>query len=292
MSILQTLPKTEDFSPHAEDPFYLGHRFVTRVLPDGTEITEQVPLTPYDVLHPKEGYFIVTRDPHDNDRIYLKIVARNLLKHDPTAVVLSDYGLDLNLPDIEPVCPDLMIILGLRERKRPGGIYYIADEGVIPVLVGEITSPETRSNDLGIKVDYYYQAGIPWYIIVDHKDLEKKGLIKLLGYRHEPGGYAEMTPNEKGWLWIEPVKHWLGVEGKEVRFFDPLGKPIGDYLAIARSLEEADAKVMEATRATEEAEARRKEAEARAATESKLRQALEQRLRELEEKMPQASTGG
>ena len=81
-------------------------------------------------------------------------------------MVLSDCQVDFNIPGVKPLCPDDAVFLGVR-RRIAWSSFNVAEEGARPVLVAEVTSPETRSNDLGIKVDYYHRAGVPWYVIAD-----------------------------------------------------------------------------------------------------------------------------
>ncbi len=88
--------------PDESDPFRYGWRYVSIKHPDGTEGLEQVPLTLEDALHPEPGDYIVHSDPHDTDLNYLKDVFKSLLAHDSHAFVLSDCGVDWNLPGVKP----------------------------------------------------------------------------------------------------------------------------------------------------------------------------------------------
>jgi colicin import membrane protein len=146
-------------SPPGLDRFRYGWRYVRVVRPDGTEEFEQVPLTLEDVLHPKVGDFIVQSDPHDCDRAYLKAVSKARLEGDRTAIVLSDCRVDFNIPGVEPLGPDLAVFLGVR-RRLMWSTFDVAEEGARPALVAEVTSPETRINDVELKVDYYRRARV------------------------------------------------------------------------------------------------------------------------------------
>ena len=134
--------------------------------PDGTEELERAPLTLEDVLHPEVGDIILQSDPHDSDRAYLKAVSKARLEADPAAVVLSDCQVDFHIRGVKPLCPDLAVFFGVR-RRIAWSSFDVAAEGARPALVAEVTSPETRSNDVGIKVDYYRRARVPWYVIAD-----------------------------------------------------------------------------------------------------------------------------
>ncbi len=60
----------------------------------------------------------------------------------------------------------------------------------------------------------------PSYFIVDN--LERKGVRtrQLLGYQLTSSGYVALIPNERGWLWMEPVGLWLGIREQEIECYD------------------------------------------------------------------------
>jgi colicin import membrane protein len=262
--------------PDGPDPFRYGWRYVLVVGPDGTQDLDRVPLTLEDVLHPEVGDIIVQSDPHDSDCAYLKAVSKARLEDgDPAAVVLSDCQVDFHIPGVKPLCPDLAVFRGVR-RRIAWSSFNVADEGARPVLVAEVTSPETRSNDLGIKMDYYHRAKVPWYVIADvTREVDDERRIELILYRRTGRGYRREPADDRGRVWLEPVGLWLGVtrdaQGGFLRLacYDPAtGEEIGDYTAISRALEdERRARAAEA-RARERAERRaRSEARARARAE-------------------------
>jgi hypothetical protein len=139
---------------------------------------------------------------------------------------------------------------------------------VRPELIIEITSPETRSNDLVYKVEIYAEAGVTHYIIVDTRKWKGQERLYLLSYYLTPDGYESGAVDERGWLWLEPVGVWLGIQDNHVQCYDEAGRPIGDYTTIDTARAEAEARV-------------RGEAEARAKAEARAI-AAEARLRELE----------
>ena len=184
--------------PSELDPFRYGWRYVRITRPDGTEALEQVPLTLEDVLHPELGDFIVQTDGHDNDRAYLKSVFKARLSRNRTAAVLSDCRVDWNVPGIRPLGPDVAVFFGVR-RFIDWATFDVAAEGARPILVIEVTSPETRANDIGIKVDYYHRARVPLYVIADiFEETEEERRIELIGYRRTPARYRPIQPDEQG----------------------------------------------------------------------------------------------
>jgi colicin import membrane protein len=166
----------------------------------------------------------------------------------------------------------------------------VAKEKARPALVIEVTSPDTRQNDVGIKVDYYHRAGVPLYVIADvteEKDKERR--IELIGYEAGPRRYKRIKPDKRGWIWLAPLRLWLGLsldrQGGYTRLacFDPdTGQELGDLTAVSEDLDrseqlrqEAEARAL-AERVRAETERVRAEAEAQA------RAAAEERIRALE----------
>jgi len=213
-------------TPAESDPNCYGWRFARVTKPDGTEAIEQVPLTLEDVLHPEEGYNILHTKPHGVDLTYLNDVFNARLEHDPTAVVLWDVGVNWNLPGVKPLCPDISVFLGAR-RQAGFTIFDVAKEGARPAMVVEVTSPSTRTIDLGAKVDYYYRAKVPLYVIADVlNDGGKDRRIKLIGYERTPRRYKRVKPNDRDWIWLDPLRLWLGVKHDPVLGYNRLASLI------------------------------------------------------------------
>ena len=150
----------------------------------------------------------------------------------------------------------------------------------------EVTSLDTRQNDVGKKVDFYYRAGIPLYVIADvleEDDFERR--LELIVYRHTPDAYERIKPDERGWIWLEPIGVWLGI-APEARLgydrlacFDPeTGEEIGDYTAISQALEA-------------EARGEQPNAETRARRRPKRAALAEARIRALEDELKRLGDG-
>jgi colicin import membrane protein len=278
-----TVPADSPAAPDQTTPpvaYRYGWRYVRRDWPDGGTTIEQVPLTLEDVLHPQEGDQVTESVPHERRRRYLADVLTAQLAGDPTAVVLSDVLVIWDVPGLRPHGPDIAVILGVRERK-PWRSFTVAAEGVRPALIIELTSPETPDLDRSRKLEHYEQAGVIQYVIVDAVRGEHFVTPRLLGYRLGPGGYQGQALDERGRLWLEAARTWLGVEGDEIVCYDEADRVLGDYRTLVGALTAAEQRAAAAEqRAAAEAEARAAEAEARAATEARLR-AAEEELRRL-----------
>lgn len=149
--------------------------------------------------------------------------------------------------------------------------------GGAPALIVEVTSPETAALDRSAKLEEYTRAGVPLYVIVDTLAYEGGPRLLLLGYRQGPHGYQPLAANERGRLWLDPVRVWLGVADNEIVCYDEAGQPLGDYRGLAAALAaETTARAAADRRATAEAGARE-------AAEARLR-ALEAELRRLRDR--------
>jgi Uma2 family endonuclease len=255
------------------DPFRYGWRYIERWGEDGSLVIEQVPLTLEDVLHPQEGDQVTHSEAHQRRCVYLYDVLRAQLADDPTAVVLQDVRVAWDVPDVGAHGPDIAVILGVRERKN-WSTFDVAEEGVRPALIIEVTSPETAALDRSAKLDEYELAGVPLYVLVDAVNRRRQPGLRLLGYQLVAGVYQLLAPDERGRLWLAPAWTWLGVEENEIVCYDEAGQALGDYRALAAALaQEAEARAEAEWRA----EAAR---QALAAAEARVR-ALEAELRQL-----------
>ncbi|MFS8831234.1 Uma2 family endonuclease, partial [Synechococcus sp. R8-2] len=224
-----------------DDPFRYGWRYVRRPTPDDPDHLEQVPLTLEDVLHPEVGDFIVHSDRHETDRMYLTAVLRARLEPHGQAIVLSDVRVAWDVPDLRPHGPDVMVIPGLRER-RDWSTFDVAEEGVRPALIIEITSPETRENDVVRKVAHYARAGVAQYVIVDNLGRRGERQLRLLDYRLVGDTYRLQPPDARGWVYLEVAGLWLGVEGDHVVCYADDGTAFGDYATVVQQAAEAEAR--------------------------------------------------
>ena len=270
------------------DPFRYGWRYLQREAEDGSLVFEQVPLTLEDVLHPQEGDQVTHSEAHERRSRYLCDVLEAQLAHDPAAVVLQDVRVAWDVPGLKAHGPDIAVILGVRERKN-WSTFDVAEEGVRPALIIEVTSPETAVLDRSAKLDEYELAGVPLYVLVDTVPRRRQPALRLLGYQLVADSYQALAPDERGRLWLAPVRLWLGVEGDEIVCYDEDGRPQGDYRALAAAVRaaesaraEAERARAEAERAQAEAERARGEAERRAEAEAAARAEAEARLQALE----------
>lgn len=278
---LLTRPPNDEPTPET-DPFFYGFRYVRREI-NGRVVTEQVPLTKEDALHPLEGDVITTGDPHDVDRTKLRDVATFQVRGVPNLRVFSDLSIDLGLTGVRPVGPDLSVVEGLRGRRLYRSLNLRRNRRARLRLVMEITSPSTRDGDLTTKRRYYWQAGVDFYIIVDEVSADETvRRLQLIPYQRGKARWRRMPLDAHGRVWIELLQMWLGVEGGFVVCYDAAGTEITDYVETREALHvEAAARVEAEARATEEAQAR-VNAEAQAVLEAQARADAEKRALQAE----------
>jgi Uma2 family endonuclease len=236
-----------------DNPFRYGWRYAIHEQPDGTITYEQVPLTLEDVLHPREEDYVVQGEEHIDWCRYLHIVLRHLLAHNPLAVVFQDMLFLWDVPGLKGHAPDIAVVFGVRPGQRRS--FDVATEGVRPTMFIEITSPSTADLDRQSKLEEYHLAGVEFYFIIDQQFVRRQTALRLHGYRYTPAKYEPIAPNERGWLWMEPVRAWLGIADNRPVCYDESGRLLRDYEAVVAGEQEA------ITRA-EAAEARLRELEA------------------------------
>lgn len=297
-----------------KDRFAYGWRYVVEVQPDGSEKSVQVPLTLEDILHPREEDFRLLSDPHTQDCVYLGCVFKAALSQTPSAHVLADCRVAWDAEGEYGHGPDVAVIFNVRAYKE-WSTFNTVDEGTKPALIIEVTSPSTRSTDLVNKVEEYAEVGVPHYVIADAR--ERRGYnrrVTLIDYHLSPNGdYVRREVNAEGRIWLPEVKLWLGVDAGRLVCFDVNGERRETYVELAVAREEAEQiaadqslarvraehrtkiesqaraeaerRVSDAEQKASEAERRASEAERNATHERAAREALEARLKELEQRL-------
>jgi colicin import membrane protein len=269
----------------SEDPFRFGWRETRQVGPGGTEEWVRSPLTLEDVLHPQEGDFIVQNRAHERDCVPLRGALRTLLASVPGSIVLHDHRTDWEVKGVRAMGPDLGCFSGAQgEGNLREGTFYPARLGARTEMVVEVTSPTTRSIDLGEKVTLYHKAGVPFYYVADWDETGELPRMRLLGYRYTPEGYVPIQPDEMGRLWMEPVRAWLAIEGDRVVVLDARGNRFPDYEETQQEMAES------ARRAEREVRLRQEAEQTRQSDQAQHRIALAEQRAELLERLVLAET--
>ena len=254
------------------DPFRFGFRFVRQIGPDGSKKSVEVPLTPDDLLHPREGDHISENTQQDRDCRYLAAVLEWQLRDNPQALVLSDCLINWGVRRLRNHTPDVSVFDRVRDVNQDWRTFSVAAEGALPVLAIEIVSPDAhdrrvRDNDVVTKVREYYRARVPLYVLVDQE--WRDGPRRLIGYRRGARKFVPVPLDGQGRLLLEPVRLLLGLRNERVVCWDAdTGEEIQNFTAMAEARQAAE------TALTSESQARQ-------AAEAALA-AAQQRIRELE----------
>ena len=148
------------------------------------------------------------------DHLYVILITIEVLRQyleDVQACVLGNQFLyySQGFPRLK-CAPDVMVIFNVQPGSRDS--YKIWDEGEIPRVVFEMTSPGTRDKDEGFKKDLYAQIGIEEYWQFDPKGqwIEEK----LRGYRLVNETYLPIETSESQALGLR-----LEVSGALISFY-------------------------------------------------------------------------
>lgn len=116
--------------------------------------------------------------------------------------------------------PDFFVALDVDgSRERQGWVVW-EEEGRYPDVIVELMSPSTAKIDLGIKKDLYERTfRTADYFVYNPFDPKSLQGWHLNGSQH----YQPLTPNDRGWLWCETLKLWLGTWEGSIRRDPPAG---------------------------------------------------------------------
>jgi len=113
--------------------------------------------------------------------------------------------------------PDFFVVLGAEKRDRLSWVVW-HEGGCYPDVIIELLSPTTAEVDRTTKKELYQNIfRTPNYFWFDPVSLE------FCGFHFVRGLYQPLEPNERGWLWSEPLNLFLGIDNRKLRFFTPEG---------------------------------------------------------------------
>lgn len=250
-------PSTSEPVPE-RDPYELGWRYVTAKREDGTEFVKQVPLTEWDVLHPEEGDFIVQNYAHTRDCIYIKQCVETVLSPRKKSLVLIDHRVDWQEPGVLPHGPDVTAFDNLIEPWDVSrGTFKVHDMGAAVLLGVEVTSPATWKNDVGIKIEEYHLARIPYYVVVDLMPTRNgQDLPTVTGYRNTPEGFVPIASDPLRGIWIPTVGIGFRIVDGRVRCVDQNGTVIPDRAELEQHVQQMLATLADNERLLKEADDR------------------------------------
>jgi len=292
----QTLPPA---GHTAKDPYFYGWREVSTVGEDGTQKWERIPLTEWDVLHPQEEDFIMQIGAHSRNCVYALQAIQDVLANRPGTLVLFDHRVDWQVPGIIPHGPDVVALSNLTapwDLQR--GTFPVKDMNATVLAVIEITSPSTRNVDFDEKVVEYHEAGIPYYILADTREIRGQSSLTVLGFEAHPAGYLRLRPDPTFGIWVPTLAMWFGAEGDFLVCYDKNKVRIPEHSALRQQATDAAARA-EAEKARADAEKARADkaaataaaAEARADDVARRNTELEAEIRRLRGEPPTSTAG-
>jgi len=256
MNIIRKSTGSEGDRPASDDRFRYGWRYVNGPDENGQEQLLMVPLTEEDILHPRLEDHVTQNQPHIVDFVYLFLTFKLVLRHRTDALVLGDHLIKWDIPGMRGHGPDIAVVFGIQPNEVQPDSFDVAQHGVRPELIIEITSRSTRRNDLTVKPGQYWRCQVPYYVIVDELPRGRQGQrqLRILGYQRGKRAYRQMRLNAKGRLWLETVQLWLGDENGRVVCYDRQGRPIADREEEAQARREAEQQLQQAKQQAEQAQ--------------------------------------
>ncbi len=113
---------------------------------------------------------------------------------------------------------DFFVVLGTERKYRKSWVVW-GEDGKYPHFILELLSESTIKTDKQLKKQIYQNTfRAPNYFWFDPNTLEFAG-FNLLGGKYQP-----LEANERGYLWSEMLRLYLGIHERELRFFTPEGQ--------------------------------------------------------------------
>lgn len=278
------LTPATDPEPRDEDLYRFGWRYVRNMGPDGREVVKQVPLTLEDLLHPQLGDVQLQKPIHEEIMGDLGRVFKSRLGRLRGGEVLVDCLTDWGVPGIGNTCGDVTVFEDVQIPFDPNqGLFRVEEQGGHCALVVEVSSPDTRENDVEHKVRIYERVGIPLYVIVDRP--REKSPWQMIVYRLKGRKYERQVREEQNEVLLDRLNLKLFLRDNKLVCVDALtGEECAWYGQVVDQLDEAR------QLARQEAEGRLR-AEALVRQEAEARARAEQRIRELEERLKRLEAG-
>ncbi len=192
-----------------------------------------------EVFYPSsDGEPLAETSVHADAIIYTVVALRQYLEGQST-IVLADQFLYYaqGFPRLR-VAPDVMVIFDVKPGPRDN--YKIWEEGQMPVVIFEITSPGTKDQDTGFKKTLYEQLGVQEYWLFDPKG--EWISEQLRGYRLNREEYEQITDGRS-----QPLQLRLEIEGQLIAFYrEDTGEKLLAPQELVQALQHAEERAQQA----------------------------------------------
>jgi Uma2 family endonuclease len=224
----------------------------------------QIPLTLRDILFPTEddiGVVYMAQSPLHNLLTGLLYTMLHTYLGARAWLILHDVLVLWGVRGVTPKSPDIVAFPG---GRFPAGenSYRVGRDGPMPTFIIEVTSTDTRQEDLLIKPYHYAALGIREYLIIDLLNNASEPW-DLIGYRLDAGPFYRRLPADPagGITFATVGLRFVAVDRTRIEVYD---STTGERLFTSEELKaqataESERATSEAARA--EAEAARAEAE-------------------------------
>jgi len=229
-------------------------------------------------------------DAHRDQMVYLLNALKEYFRGDPQVYVTGNIFLYYrdDTKARQSVSPDIFVVRGVKKKTRR--IYNLDVEHKAPEVVIELTSPNTKTEDLGTKRFIYASLGVKEYFLFD--PFSEAIRPALRGFRLEEGEYVPMVGAR---FTSEVLGLHLVVEDDRLRLYDRnTDERLRTYEESEAARRLAEAKTAQETRARQKAESKavdesiaRQAAEEKTSNEYKARQAAENEILRLREEIAQ-----
>ena len=153
------------------------------------------------------------------DHLYVILITievlRLYLQHEQACILGNQFLYYEEGSAMKRCAPDVMVIFGVKPGSRDN--YKIWEEGEVPRVVFEMTSPGTKKEDEGFKKDLYAEIGILEYWQFDPKGQWIKE--KLRGFRLVHGEYVPIEKLRTEHYQSDGLGLRLVVDGPLIAFY-------------------------------------------------------------------------
>ncbi|MCE7982977.1 MAG: Uma2 family endonuclease [Caldilinea sp. CFX5] len=247
----------------------------------------QMPLTLRDILFPTEediGVVYMAQSPMHNLLTGLLYTMLHTYLGARAWLILHDVLVLWGVRGVTPKSPDIVAFPGGRFPANEKS-YRVGRDGPLPTFIIEVTSEDTRREDLLVKPLYYAALGIREYLIIDILN-DASEPWALIGYRLDAGPFYRRLPADpQGGIAFATVGlRFVAVNRTRIEVYDSAtGQRLlsSDELIAqaeaerARAAVEAERAAAEAERAAAETERANAEAQARTLAEAQAAAATE-----------------
>jgi Uma2 family endonuclease len=126
--------------------------------------------------------------------------------------------------------PDVMVIRGVKSKEERR-TFKLWVEKIVPCVIFEVTSKDTRRDDTIVKRKLYARLGVAEYFLID--PLGEYLNPPLQGFQLEGDRYVPIAPGAEGTLASLQLGMKLGAENGSIRFFNArTNQPIPWYFEL------------------------------------------------------------